>query len=334
MSDFDSKRRQRFLSEDYFQWFVPVIEGAIQHWTDNVPPNGYGEDGKKALGARYVARDAFRRFLLQYTGGADLNQLRSGLDFVVTTLEVYTEAKRKAEKDSSFPPFMFGEIDEYESAVQLIGLCYLLHRRDLLPRVATMLDPSYRAQDTLYEDLLAYGMEGRVDVDKWFHEPYRDLINSFYSDTDDIGISLIGSYLDKWYPAMSAAPWHDSHLKAQPQEGGGYVGYWAIEAAAAVYLIGLDDSSFSDQVVYPKDLVTFARDFDAREQSKPAVESGEVSTVRTGQVCPETGIWKARGHSVPGVLVKKGERMPDVFAPDRHGVLRPQSAVWEYERKA
>ncbi|MFP3429762.1 type VI secretion system tip protein TssI/VgrG [Paraburkholderia sp. SIMBA_061] len=175
---------------------------------------------------------------------------------------------------------------------------------------------------------------GRVDVDVWFHEIYRDLINSMYSDTDELGISLVRSYLDKWYPAMSAASWHDGHLKANTTDGGAYVGYWAIEAAAAAYLIELDDISLRDHLLYPKDLVDFAREFDAGQQSQSgALGTGPV-TVRTGQVCPETGIWKARGHNVPGVLVQKGDRMPEVFATDARGALRPQAALWEFERKA
>lgn len=334
MSDFDSRRRQRFLSEEYSTWLLPIIRDEIEHWMHNVPPTGNGEDARKAMGAWYVASETFRQFLLKYTAGADLNQLRIELDTVVTSLEAYTLAQRKAEKSDSYPPFMFGEIQDYESAVQLIGLCHLLHRRELLPRVAAMLDPFYRARDTLYEDLLAYGMDGRVDVDVWFHEPYRDLINCMYSDTDELGISLVRSYLDKWYPAMSAASWHDSHLKANTTDGGAYVGYWAIEAAAAVFLIELDDASFRDSVVYPKDLVTFAREFDAPIQSEPAVESSGPLSVRTGEVCPETGVWKAKGHNVPGVFVQQGARMPEVFAPDKHGAVRPLPAVWEYERKA
>ncbi|WP_233832545.1 PoNe immunity protein domain-containing protein [Paraburkholderia sp. ZP32-5] len=276
MADFDSKRRQRFLSEEYFTWLSSINRKEIEHWKQHVPPTGNGEDARKAMGARYVADDTYRQFLLQYTAGKDLRLLRIELDAVVMSLEVYTVARRKAEKNDSYPPFMFGEIEDYESAVQLIGLCHLLHRRELLPRVTAMLDPFYRARDTLYEDLLAYGMDGQVDVDVWFHESYRDLINSMYSDTDELGISLIRSFLGKWYQAMNAASWHDSHLKANVADGGAYVGYWAIEAAAAAYLLELDDTSFRDHLLYPKDLVEFARKFDTRDEHAQARNQARV----------------------------------------------------------
>lgn len=332
MSDFNSVRRQRFLGQAYYEWLLPRIDEEIAHWSMHVPPNGEGEDRKKALGARYVAREFSRRFLLQYTCGADLAQLREDLDDVVDSLANYTEAKRIAEKDGTYPPFMFGEIEEYEAALQLIAFCHLLHRKDLLPRLAAMLDPSYRAQDTLYEDLLAYGVDGRLDVDKWFHDSYRDLINAFYSDTDELGISLISGYLDKWYPAMQAASWHDSHLTANQTEGGAYVGYWAVEAAAAAFLLELDDSSFRDHLLYPKDLADFARSFTA--MAAPVSVDGGLPTVRTGQRCPQTGIWRPVGHHVPGVRVEEGQAMPEVFAPDKSGAYRMQASVWEYERPA
>ncbi|MDN7866198.1 DUF1911 domain-containing protein [Burkholderia multivorans] len=334
MTDFDSIRRQRFLSEAYYKWLLSFIDEEIAYWSTHTPPNGDGEAGRVALGARYIARDTFRRFLLQYTGGGDLNMLRAELDKVISSLESYTDAKRAAEKDMTYPPLMFGEIEEYEAAIQLISLCHLLHRRDLLPRLAAMMDPSYRGQDTLYEDLLAYGMDGRVDVDKWFHEPYRDVINSFYSDTDEVAVSLLAPYLDGWYPAMRAASWHDSHLKANPNDSGAYVGYWAIEAAAATFLLELDDTSYRDHMLYPKDLVDFARKFDVKQHTWLAAGRAGPPTVRTGQVCPETGIWRAHGHNVPGVLVQRGEQMPEIFAPDKSGAYRMQSALWEFERKA
>ncbi|TCG03142.1 hypothetical protein BZM27_50720 [Paraburkholderia steynii] len=56
-------------------------------------------------------------------------------------------------------------------------------------------------------------------------------------------------------------------------------------------------------------------------------------TARTGQTCPESGIWRAQGHRVPQVLVRQGERMPEFFAPSSRGGFRPQSVFWELERK-
>lgn len=133
---------------------------------------------------------------------------------------------------------------------------------------------------------------------------------------------------------MVDASWHDGHLDARRGGKGTYVGYWAIEAAAVALLLQMDDSAFRDHPLYPKDLADFARDFDESNGNAQPLDDIGPKTVRTGQLCPETGIWKAKGHNVPGVMMREGDRMPEVFGPDRSGAHRPQPAVWEFERKA
>lgn len=333
--DFDSKRRQRFLGEDYFNWLLTSLSDNVTYWSENIAPSGETENERKAATLLYRSSYCYRRFLLMYTGGADIGLLRLELETVVDAFEQYAKAKRLFEEDAEQPPLAFSVIGDYENVMQLIGCCYLLHRRDLLPRIVDMFDPAYRGQDTLYEDLLSYEFKGRVDVDSWFHDvPYRPLVFSFYRETKDECITDINEYLEAWYPGMSNAPWHDGHLEAKKGGKGAYVGYWAIEAAAAAYLLKLDDSAFRDHVLYPKDLADFARNFEAEEANTPVHRDSGPKTVRTGQVCPETGVWKAQGHNVPGVMVRQGERMPEVFAPDRSGAYRSQPALWEFERKA
>ncbi|WP_035554637.1 PoNe immunity protein domain-containing protein [Burkholderia sp. 9120] len=335
MDEFESTRRQRFLSKQYYDWLLPQLTDEIEYWSSHESPNGSTEIERKALAARLRSSYVHRRFLLRFTAGSSLAMLRDELPLVVESLEQYTALRRASLKDNGYPPLMFGEIDEYERAMQLISLCHLLHRTELLQRIADMLDPFYRAQDTLYEDLLAYGLDGRFDVDKWFHDkPYKHLINSMYRDSQEESVVDIEAYLDAWYPAMKMAPWHDSHIKANEHEGGAYVGYWAIEAAAATYLLELDDTSFRNHLLYPKDLTDFARAFEVRQQPQSAEAGAGPLTVRTGQICPETGIWNAAGHNVPGVMVRQGEVMPDVYVPDARGTLKPAPATWAFERKA
>jgi hypothetical protein len=37
---------------------------------------------------------------------------------------------------------------------------------------------------------------------------------------------------------------------------------------------------------------------------------------------------------VPGVMVRQGELMPDVYVPDARGALKLTPATWTFERKA
>lgn len=330
MDDFSTQRRQRFISEQYYRWLADLHATHIEMWAHTLPANGT-EAEKRATAAWLRASGKFELMLLRYTAGEPVASMRDELESVVVAYEEYAARERVASEKPQWPALRLSDLADYERSMQLIGLCHLLHRRDLLPRIAALEDPMYRAKDALYEDLLAYGMDGRVDVDRWFHESYRECINSVYGESDEESLTDLNAYLENWYSSMSGVGWHDSHLDLS-EKGGLYFGYWAIEAAALAYLLELDDTSLHGHIVYPKDLVDFARNF--IEPAKPAPEQVGRQAVRTGQTCPETGIWKAQGHNVPGVIVTAGERMPEVFAPDKSGAYRPQPALWEFERNA
>ncbi|MCP1445681.1 hypothetical protein J3D54_004813 [Pseudomonas sp. GGS8] len=109
--------------------------------------------------------------------------------------------------------------------------------------------------DTLYEDLLKKVLPDRHDVDEWYYDVYTPLIQAIYSDSKEEASKLLKKYCQRWYPAFEQAPWHDTHLQG---EHGIYVGYWAFEAGAIAFLYGIDDNTI-DHMVYPKDLVEYAR---------------------------------------------------------------------------
>lgn len=268
---FHEKRRQQFLPETAYLATRKILEevsgprlfGALSR------PDFNAQD--RANVSEAYADTVFLIFMLKYTGGEALATLRQELENVVAAHERAAGYIREYRKRPNSSPLRFAEIDEYERVLQIISLCFLLHRRDLLPRVAKMFDPTYADRDTLYEDLLAFAMDGRFLVNHSYHEiPYKDLINSIYQETDEAGINDIKNYLNNWYKSLSRAPWHDSHLNIEGENCAGYFGYWAIEAAAVAYLMDLDDSSFREHLVYPKDLVDFARKMDQlAEQAQP-----------------------------------------------------------------
>ncbi|WP_122744591.1 PoNe immunity protein domain-containing protein, partial [Pseudomonas viridiflava] len=128
----------------------------------------------------------------------------------------------------------------YEECVQVMSLCILLHRSDLLKRFVAVIDEAgYVGDDTLYEDLLRKNLPNRHDVDRWYHDVYTLLIQAIYAETKEKSSKLLNDYCKQWYPAFKQAPWYDTHLQG---EGGSYVGYWAIEAGAIAFLYNIDDS--------------------------------------------------------------------------------------------
>lgn len=320
---FHEKRRQQFLNETAFEktttFFITTAHAELSSELGDPSNDALG----RSLVSAAIADYTFTNYLLSYTAGESLDVLRENLTQVIKVYEQSTKYVREYQHDSAFPPLRFAEIDDYERAVQLIGLCYLLHRRDLLPRLAAMLDGAFAGKDTLYEDLFAYELKDRYEVDEWYHDaPYRDIINSFYRDTPEESIRDIESYLKAWYKSMKKAPWHDSHLSMNAEGCGAYFGYWAIEAAAAAYLLELDDHSFRDHIVYPKDLVDYAKKLD--KQAAPMPTAPEKLRVEGGSLCPQAGYWFT--PAIPGSLrhFEQGEVMP-VPANSQYG-----ATIWQW----
>ena len=320
---FHEKRRQQFLNETAFEktkfFFTTTAYTGFLSELDDPSNDALGLSLVSAAIADYTLTD----YLLHYTAGESIDVLREKIDEVIRVYEQSTKYVREYQRSIAFPPLRFAEIDDYERAMQLIGLCYLLHRRDLLPRLAAMMDGAFAGKDTLYEDFFAYELKDRYEVDEWYHDaPYRDLINSFYRDTPEESIRDIENYLKTWYKSMKKAPWHDSHLSMTAEGCGAYFGYWAIEAAAAVYLLELDDSSFRDHIVYPKDLLDYARELD--KQAPLAAATSDQLRVEGGNPCPQAGYWFIPAIADSLRHFEQGEIMP--VSPDSHyGVT-----IWQW----
>lgn len=321
--EFHKQRRQQFLTQARY-------EGTLHFFRDVGAP-GYLEElsspDRDASGKRLVAAsladETFSTFMLRYTAGESLEELQTSLTEIVEAHERSAQYVQAHEKNPAFPPLQFIEIDEYERVVQIISLCYLLRRTDLLPRVASLFDPAESAQDTLYEDLLSYELEDRYEIDRWYHDaPYRDLINSMYRDSDEESIADLQRYLKVWYPSFTRAPWHDSHLNMGDDNCGAYFGYWALEAGAVAYLLELDDSSFRDHLVYPKDLVDFARQSDG-SALQPSDSSGGLR-VEGGEPCPQTGYWSTPAKQNSRRHFVQGEQMP-TFDHSAYG-----ATIWQW----
>jgi hypothetical protein len=323
--EFHQKRRQQFLGEvAYNETRKYVEETSIPRFKRAISaPESSAEDRTRLADA--CADYSFTNYMLRYTGGDAIESLREDLAEIIGAHEQAAKYVQEFEKDPAFPPLRFIEIDEYERVLQLIGLCYLLHRQDLLPRIAKMLDASSAARDTLYEDLLAFELEDRYDLDSWYHDaPYRDLINSLYRDTDEESIADLKLYLKNWYAALAKAPWHNSHLTMEGDSCGAYFGYWAIEAAAVAYLLELDDSSFRDHLVYPKDLVDFARKMDLEAPADTTPTDRSKLRVEGGEKCPRSGFWSTPAMNNTRRHFTEGDLMP-VFESSSYG-----ATIWQW----
>jgi hypothetical protein len=305
---FHERRRQPFISQTFYDAEERHKDAAIARFRAGLQrPTNDAED--QARLTENIADDSYRLLSLRYTGGEAPASLRTSLEPVIEAYERYQKALGEYEGVPTMSPLGLDYFVDYERAVQLIGLCYLLHRRDLISRLSRLIDPGYRGEDTLYEDLLSYHEEGRVDLDEWYHDvPYTPLVKAMYATDPAEATKRLQEYVDNWYEAFERAPWHDGHLRINGTEGD-YFGYWAFEAGAVALLCEIDDSSI-DHIVYPKDLVAWARANAALSEEDSQGRTG--LRCLAGQPCPRTGLWFTPARVDSRRQFAVGEVMPEV----------------------
>ena len=203
--------------------------------------------------------------------------------------------------------------------MQLIGLCFLLHRRDLLPRLAALQDGDKGANggaDNLYEEFMSHGLgaQTRYESDWIFaSKPYQALSDALYSETNEEVLKNLHRFLKRWYKDLAGTGWHDSHKPDEDGNQAGYYGYWSFEAGAAVLLQGIeDDSSLHQYLYYPKEMVAWAREH-ASEFPNGGLREADPKprpNVAANQPCPETGWWFTPAQANSRRYFKQGEIMP------------------------
>jgi Domain of unknown function (DUF1911) len=90
--------------------------------------------------------------------------------------------------------------------------------------------------------------EKRVKRNSKFELQYQPLVEVIDAPKE-LQAALLQTYLSSWYQRLKQAAWHNTH------KGEAFNGYWCFEAALAVMLWDIDDSTFADHKHYPLDLV-------------------------------------------------------------------------------
>lgn len=308
---FIKNRRQKFLTESSFHRTRELTLDVIQIQKDNLSISEGNDEGWHLSMWFGIAEGTLSNFILSYTAGESLEILRCALENVVVAYENYLNALIENSGDPNEMAFPVRSYDGYCPYLWLISLCYLLHRNDLLPRVARLVDGEDGENagiDFNIEDFLNYSEDlERFETDDCVSGCYSDLADAMCESSEENALKLLNKFLKNWYKDLAAAPWHDSHLNDD-----GYFGYWAFEAGAAVFLLDIeDDSTLYQYLYYPKDLVAFARDFVPLEQD---ISNRKTGTLRleAGQICPKAGEWYSPSNSIEKRNFNKGEVMPEI----------------------
>jgi len=318
---FHETRRQQFLGEDRYKEVVPILADSVLYFDKN--PYGSGRDPaeRDMLGRMSAAVDRLNLLLLHYTAGEPIEALRAELEEVVAAYERYGEHLWRYTVDRNEVVFKFYSLDDYCQLMQLIGLCFLLHRRDLLPRLAALQDgldaigqpgKGNGGSDWVYEEFMSFGLgaENRYESEQiCCSQPYEHLADAL-SSADNIGaLKDLDHFLKRWYKDLAGTGWHDAHI-----EQAGYYGYWSFEAGAAVLLLGIeDDSSLHKYLYYPKDIVAWARENAGHfPDGGMGMQTKSRPNVPANTPCPESGWWFTPAQTNSRRYFKQGEVMPAV----------------------
>ncbi|KPN90731.1 PoNe immunity protein domain-containing protein [Pseudomonas nunensis] len=258
-------KRQKFYSEAHYKNFLKEYDEVIEFCKTNTLESDSPEE-EASLRAEQFQSLLLDKISACYTAGEEIEVLFPLLEKLIQKYEIWQKKLAIFEQALKISPLAIDDWpDQYEECVQVISLCILLHRTDLLKRFVVLIDEAgYVGDDTLYEDLLKKVLPNRHDVDRWYHDVYTPLAQAIYADSKENASKLLDEYCKQWYPAFKQASWYDTHLQG---EKGSYVGYWAIEAGAIAFLYNIDDSKI-DHMVYPKALVDYARNNTTIDRSK------------------------------------------------------------------
>lgn len=325
--EFHQKRRQQFLGEPQFKSASKTCLQGVERVEAILLAAIAEGDTRYAYGrARVLAQTRFDQLVLHYTAGDPIEPLRLQLEQVIGAYERYGQLLWAYRKNRNEPVLDFDVIDDYCELLQLVGLCFLLHRRDLLPRLASLQDGLDAAgekgrgmggADWVFEEFMSFavGPENRYesDVIHWA-KPYESLADALSSTDNDTALNDLDRFLKRWYKDLAGTGWHDSHKPNANGNQPGYYGYWSFEAGAAVLLLGIeDDSSLHQYLYYPKDLVAWSRAHAALTDTRSPQDALRLRC-EAGQPCPRAGWWATPAHPDGRRQFAQGEQMPEASA--------------------
>ncbi len=282
----------------------PVGESVIfdNHWQDLLLAYTAGESIEALTMPFAAAMRSFARWHIGYGAYVQSRQLASG---------------RPMRGDPS--PIDFEDLESFQLAVSFVSVAVLLGNGAAVQELAEWLS-RYRGEDMLFESLIEPAVAAPREVNEFFHQqPYDPLLDSVYTaETPEQASRFVRRYLDGWYRAFDGCAWHDGHL-VHKEHMSPYNGYWAFEAAAVCVIHDIDDSTFRDHLVYPKDLADWARKNDSIGKLKAAAEAARVGGIRRmrcegGQPCPQAGYWFTTSQSNSRRQFAAGTPMPDAPA--------------------
>ncbi|GEM_PF-290904 len=328
--EFSQVRRQHFFYWEAYESILQKLDNGDRNITAEI--NSFTELERldhgyvSALGSKLEG--CVDRISLEYSAGASMEEIKDLYPIAIDAFEEwcgsfvkwayhrFPERQLQFEESGSLPCPVEADVpDSYRELLRVISLGVLLGEHDQLRRIAKLI-VNIRGIDTIIEELLLPFVPDPMEINKFCHlDLYDDLIGAAWEPREE-STKCMANFLGRWYEFFEGAFWHDAHLRfgqlRDDPDWANYYGYWAWEAGAIAYLYELDDSAYRDHILYPKDLVDWARRQGPvpKHYTPPAHELPIVLSAKPGQPCPRAGVWFAPHLRMKEVTMKLGEPMP------------------------
>lgn len=323
--DFRKNRRQKFLTLQYYQLNQAFLKLLMDTLAESMSESKLNKEPDHSS-AGGVFKDKLKLLKLHYTAGCSIKKIHIFYTDLIKSLGEWHDAYREyiqalaiesgEDLRNDGTPLEFEDLYHFQLTLDVVSLGVLLGDGDALRKISLWVQ-RYRNTDILYDFLIDSASSQPSDTTEYFHScPYDPLIDALYALENPAEASAkVKEYLDGWYKSFEGAPWHDGHLHAVEGEYMPYYGYWSFEAAAVCVIHGIDDSSFRDHILYPKDLADWARQNHSLERLKPGAAAAEGtgrSPQRTpgGESCPQAGWWYTLAQSNSRRYFQAGDLMP------------------------
>lgn len=324
---FRAKRRQKFLTENYFKLNERFLDTELLENSQTIANEVFTSNDVSYAPLRGSSvKNALKKVFLYYTAGEPIESLKPLYADAMVWFGKWHEAEykysvalaRETGKDLhlDMTPLQFDDLFHFQLVMDVVSLGILLGEGDLLRQAVKCLG-SARGSDMLFEAIVKPAVADPLEVEEFFHEePYGLLVDAIYTaETPQEASAFVKKYLDGWYKSFEGVPWHNGHTIVA-DEYMAYEGYWAFEAATACVIHDIDDASFRNHLVYPKDLADWARSNGSLNKIGPSAgglsSMNERGRCEAGQPCPQAGFWFTPAKVGSRHHFKAGEVMPQV----------------------
>ena len=257
---FVKRRRQPFLPEQAYLNTLEWYENDFVILNEKLAESA-GDARSTASLLDSWAGTLWNIFEMRYTAGDDLDALALYLTQVVEAYERAADAGDDVPDEHYYPPIILNDlIDVYIEYLNLLSAAVLLHREDLIPRIFGLIEGTdFDASDAVIEDLLGFYLPDRPALDGWHWKAHTPLLDAIDAETPAGRAKGMAKYVGGWYNSLRGlAIFWNKHEQIKP-DFSPYKGYWAMCAAAFSYLYDIDDSAYRETMVYPKDMIDYAR---------------------------------------------------------------------------